>query len=338
MAFRLRRDIARVGSPLVLTAMAAVGALCAAASLRADSTDTGQLGLLVKFKQGEALKYQTNMQLGFTLPGAAVSQPAPGSSNSAAGGSLGGTRFDVNASQEVVARRGAVAGGGDIDVTTTGQNSLPGQPPILNNDTRPVIMTYDAQGKLLGIRRQKEPASANAMFGSMLGQGLLCMQGVMLPARPVKIGETWTTQVPGVNGASASTVKSTLVRVEYLNKYRTAHLHVVSTIPVSAYLDAALQPTARATDAACTSNGTAVVTNEINFAIAEGRVIRSIGQGVMNMTVLVGKPTVPEKPAKRKKGAPAVAAPPAVAPKKPQTLKMTVRMDIDTNLVEGSKK
>ena len=44
-------------------------------------------------------------------------------------------------------------------------------------------------------------------------------------------------------------------------------------------------------------NGTAVVTDDINFAIAEGKVVRSVGKGVTSMTVAVGKPVIPDKPA-----------------------------------------
>ena len=166
------------------------------------------------------------------------------------------------------------------------------------------------------------------------------MQGVILPAKPVRIGETWTQEIkiPGVTGGGASKIKTTLTRVEYLNKYRTARLHVVITTPVNAYLDAALQPTTQQAEAASTMNGTALVTNDINFAIAEGEVVRSVGKGVTTMTVAVGKPTIPDKPtAKRAKkgGAP---APAAAAAKPAQMLRMIVRTDIETNLVEPAKK
>ena len=236
-------------------------------------------------------------------------------------------------------RRAGPNGGGDLDVTTTGQNSLPGQPPILSNDTRPVLMSYDAQSKLTGIRRQAETASANPMFASMLGQGLLGLQGLVLPAKPVKIGESWTQQVqiPGVTGSGSSSIKTTLVRVENVDKYRTARLHVVITTPVTAYLDAALQPVAKAGAAAATMTGTAVVTDEINFAIAEGRVVRSVSKGLTTLSVAVGRPVAPESPSRkrRKKGAPAPAEPPA---RPGQTLKMTTRTEIETRLVEPTKK
>jgi hypothetical protein len=306
-------------------------------SVQADSTDTDQLVLTLKFKPGDALKYQTNMQLGFTLPAPASSRPSPPQKpGSSGGGALGGTTFTINAVQDVSVRRAGANGGGDLDVTTTGQNSLPGQPPILSNDTRPVIMTYDAQGKLTNIRRQSETASGNPMFGAMLGQGLLCMQGVILPTKPVRIGETWTqkVQIPGLTGSGFSTIKTTLARVEYVNKYRTARLHVVINTPVSAFLDAALQPTTRQAEAASTMNGTAVVTDDINFAIAEGRVLRSVGKGVTTMTVTVGKPVAPDKPNKR----PRKGAAPATPAKAPQVLTMTVHTDIESNLVEPAKK
>ena len=312
-------------------------------SARADSTDSGQVVLQMRFTPGDTYKYQTNMQLGFTLPTPSSTRPTPANSaKTGAGSALGGTTFTVNAVQQIYVRRTASGGGGDLEVTTTGQNSLPGQPPVLSNDTRPVLMTYDAQGKLVSIRRQSETASANPMFGALLGQGLLSMQGVVLPGKPVRIGETWTqkVQIPGVTGSGSSTVKSTLTRIENVGKYRTARLHVVITTPVSAYLDAALQPTTRQVEAASTMTGTAVVTDDVNFAIAEGRVIRSAGKGVTSMTVAIGKPVIPDKPApkRRKKGV--VQTPPAAtAPAKSgQVLKMTVSTDIQTNLVEPAKK
>jgi YD repeat-containing protein len=326
-----------MGAALAVTAGLSVVALHAVA--RADSTDSGQVVLQLKFKPGDALKYQTNMKLGFTLPsfGAATKTAAHGGQS---GGELGGTNFTVNAVQEIKVRAAAPTGGGDLDVTTTGQNTLPGQPPVISNDTRPVRMSYDALGKLTSIKRQGETASSNPMFSAMLGQGLLCLQGVMLPAKPVRVGETWSqhVQIPNITGNGASTVKTTLTRIEYLNKYKTAHLHVVITTPVSAYLDAALQPVAKPSGAASAMTGTAVVTDEINFALAEGRVVRSIGKGVTNMTVAIGKPAVPDAaPGKRrKKGAPPVVV---VSTAKPaQTLKMTVTSDIETYLEDSSKK
>lgn len=305
----------------------------------ADAVDTGQLVLQLRFKPGEALKYQTNMLLGFTMPMPAGTQPAPLKNNPSSGNSLGGTNFSVNAVQDIKVRRAGPNGGGDLDVTTTGQNSLPGQPPIISNDTRPVIMSYDAQGKLTGLKRQAETASSNPMFSAMLGQGLLNMQGVILPAKPVKIGETWTEkiQIPGITGSGASTIKTTLVRVENLSKYRTARLHIVITTPVSAYLDAALQPVDKPSGAASTMTGTAIVTNDVNFAIAEGKVVKSISRGLTTMAVAIGKPTPPAAPAKkRKKGA---APTPVIAPANPaQLYKMSVHTDIETNLVEQPRK
>jgi len=335
------RHLVRRTTTALLSAAVAGVALAPLCEARADAVDTGQLVLQMKFKPGETLKYQTNMVLGFTLPAPMTSKPAQPKTGTAAGNSLGGTSFTVNAVQDIKVRRAGTAGGGDLDVTTTGQNSLPGQPPVISNDTRPALLTYDAQGKLTSIKRQGETASSNPMFSAMLGQGLLSMQGVILPAKAVRIGETWTQQVkiPGITGSKSSTIKTTLVRVENLGKYRTARLHIVITTPVSAYLDAALQPAEKASGAASTMTGTAVVTDEVDFAIAEGMVVKSVSKGLTTMSVAIGRPTLPDAapPKKRKKGAaPAsVAAPPA---KPSQVLQMTVHTDIETNLAEPVKK
>jgi hypothetical protein len=110
------------------------------------------------------------------------------------------------------------------------------------------------------------------------------------------------------------------------------------TTPVSAYLDAALQPVAKPSGAASAMTGTASVVNEINFAIPEGRVIRSSSKGTTAMTVTIGKPVAPEAPPKRRKKGTAPAAVPVTQPKGGQALKMTVHTDILTNLVEPAKK
>lgn len=81
--------------------------------------------------------------------------------------------------------------------------------------------------------------------------------------------------------------------------------------------------------------GNAVVTDEINFAIAEGKVIRSVSKGSTEMTVSVGKPLTPAKPPSKKKGSAVV---PVAASTPAQILKMTVRTDIETNIVEPGKK
>jgi|SRR5579872_5870261 len=301
----------------------------------ADAVDTGQLVLQVKFKPGEALKYQAKMQFGIRLPpqlgGAAPSQNGSGEA-------MGGATIAVNATQDVKVRRAGATGGGDLDVTTTGQNSLPGQPSVLPNDIKPALMSYDGQGKLLSVKRESETASSNPMYGAMLGRGLYSMQGLALPAKPIKVGETWSqsVQVQDIPGKPSSTIKGTLVRMENIGKYRTARLHLVVTTPVKGYLDAALQPTDRPADAASTMTGTSVVTDDIDFAVAEGLVVRSSSRGITTMSVAIGKPTPPAATPKRKKGA---APAPAALPAKPsQILTMTVRSDLETELIEPGKK
>ncbi len=306
-------------------------------SAHGDTPDAAAHLLQMKFRAGDTFKYQTNMQLGFTLPTPANSKPASPPAVGSAGPS-----FTVTAVQEVRVRQVDSGGGGELDVTTTGQNTIPGQPQILTNDTRPVLMTYDAQGTLISIKRPTEVASGNPMFSAMLGQGLLSMQGVILPKKPVHVGQTWTDQmkIPGVTGAASSTIKTTLVRVENIGKYRTARLHVVISTPVSAYLDAALQPTQKASAAVSAMTGTALVTDEVDFAIAEGRVVRSVSRGVTTMNVAIGKPMLPHTAepvrARRKINGAASTAPPT--PQTGQALKVTVHTEIETNLVETPKK
>ena len=88
--------------------------------------------------------------------------------------------------------------------------------------------------------------------------------------------------------------------------------------------------------------GTAVVTNDVNFAIAEGKVVKSISKGLTTMSVAIGKPAAPvAAPPKRRRpgsaptGAPAPATPPA---KPSQVLQMTVHTDMETNLLEQARK
>lgn len=307
------------------TTLSAALLLLPAAAVTADSTDTGQVVLQLKFTPNETVHYQTELRSRSGPASAAAGQ---------ANGTVGSTSFAEKVVQEVKVRRidkGAIT----MDLLTSGQKALPGQPAIFPTDGRPVTLTYDSLGKLTAVRRAGDSTAAAPMLGPVVGPGLLSLQGLSLPGKPVRVGESWSSKftLPALIGGGAMTAKGTLTRIAMVDKYRVAKLHVVRSTPILAYVDAAVQPTLRAESAAGTFKGAVTVTDDIDFAITEGRVIRASSRSNMEVSLFVGKPTPPARPGKGRKSAAPV--PPASPPQ--PAMKMAVRTEVDSTLLEEKR-
>jgi hypothetical protein len=284
--------------------------------------DNSPVALRLKFKPGEVSKYQTNAQFVISLP--MQSKPTPGSRS----GNAATVPSQLSMVQQVKVNKVLPNGDGELSITTLStQSSMGGQPGgISTTPSKPIVMTYSPHGNAVAVHNAPSGGVAGEfMFSSLLGSGAVNMSGLYLPTNPVKPGDTWTQKVTLPSMANSATIKATFQKVETVGRYRTAHIHTLLSMPVNAMLDINLKPTRQAAKAQSTANGTVSMTFDTNFAIAEGKVIRSAGNGNASLSIHMRQPA--SKPANGKPGA---ARPDPL----PQALNLTVKTTIGTNLIE----
>lgn len=261
--------------------------------------------LRMKYRMGETNKYQTNANIDVN----------------------GGMKFDVSAVQIHKVQKTFTDGGADVEITTTEARNN-GQP---TGATPPIIMSYDSRGMIRGMRGA---IAGGDMMGGMFNTGAMQMQGAFLPEKPVKSGEKWaqTFKMTGISsGAKAS---SEFLKVERINRYLTAKIRTKITAPMTLMLDSAVQPTTDPKKAAMKGVGTLSMTVDTNFAIADGKMIRTAGSGLINMTM---KPTnAPIQPPKKGPAPKTTKVPPKSKPatEAANGLKINLKMQMGSNLIE----
>ncbi len=276
----------------------------------------GLYSLKMKFVPGTVNRYQTNAQIITKIPLGEGSQPITNT-------------LDVDLLQSVRIEKVTPKGGGEVATTTQSGRILMNGKSVMTPDTNEVIRTtYDAQGNLVKVSGLKQNQGGGGAFGGLVGSGALNLQRVYLPVKPVKIGESWTTKVviAGLPGAGLGVAKATLVRLEPVGRYSTARIHATLTAPLKLYLTSDSHTTTDPKRGAQTVSGTLNMIFDSNFALAEGKVVRSGGSGsaLVNLTP-ISRPARPA--AKSGKTRPVSAS--SSAP-----LRVTLQLRIGNNLIE----
>ncbi len=268
------------------------------------SAQSGPYNLTMKFKPGEVSKYLTTMQMTITIP-------MPGQPNPFA------QRSDVSLLQQVKVSKKLPNGGGETEtVVLKTQGTRDGQPFNPPANAAPIVTVYDARGNVVATRGLPKSAPGMPSLDTLLGPGGLKTAGAYLPPRPVRPGDTWTQKVAiGTLGASGI-AKSSFVRLENIGAFKTARIHTVVALPIRIMMDAAQQPTQKANLAAMTVSGTVKITTDSNFAISEGKTVRSASAGGATMIITP------------RKGTPMPAGPNGA----PQTMTMAIKMAVGNNL------
>jgi hypothetical protein len=267
---------------------------------QAGQGGNGPVTLLMKYRQGEVLKYQMNMSMSMAMqmPGQPGQPPQP-----------------MNSSMiiEMKVMKALPGGGAEVEETMHNQQGSGRVPPM-----KPFTMTFDAHGKVLSMKGLKanDPVT-KAMQQSMASNGTQAY----LPSRPVKVGESWTQKVTvpaGPMGTMSGTMKCTLVKVENVGKYRTAHIKTVMPIPISSMMNAQGQPTKQANQAVMSMSGSGTVVSDTYFAIAEGRMVQTTGTTNFSMKMKSAKSPASKTPKN---------------PAGPQEMSMTMNMKMSMNLL-----
>ena len=115
---------------------------------------------------------------------------------------------------------------------------------------------------------------------------------VYLPANPVGPGDTWTQKVNVPQMQEMATVTGVFEKPSQVGRYKTAHIKLTVIVPVNSNVDlaAATQGKAKGTSSI---SGTVTMRYTDDFAIAEGRLIKSIGSGSTDLTVKQSGVTYP---------------------------------------------
>lgn len=248
--------------------------LTALTTVAAAALPAGPLSLRMKFKPGEISRYRMSVL---------VMTQVPGMNNSPDAG------YNVSADliEQIQVTHALSNGGGELAVSTvSGNGIINGQPFTSPPTPHPALISFDARGNVTGAKDLPTSASV-PMLANVFGSGALSMQGVYLPIKPVKPGDSWTQKVKitGITGGSLATVKATLVRLEPVGRFRTARIHAVLSTPLNTRLDAHLQPTDRASSTVMTLTGQFSIIYDSNFALDEGKVVRSAGNGSASILI-----------------------------------------------------
>ena len=273
--------------------------------------------LRMKFVPGTVNRYQTNAQIVTIVPLEQGMQPITNT-------------LDVDLLQSVHVNKSLPKGGGEVSTSTQSgritQNGKTVATPVKNEV---ITTTYDAQGNLVKISGLKAPSTGNGTFGGLVGSGALNLQRVYLPLKPVRIGESWTLKVSiaGLPGAGTGSAKATFVRLENVGRYQTARIHAVLTAPLKVYLTADSRTTTDPKRAAQSVTGTLRMEFDSNFAMAEGKVVRSGGSGsaVVDLTPV----SATKRPAKSSKSKTGKTVPPP-----PMMPRVTIQLRVGNNLIE----
>ncbi len=264
--------------------------------------------LQAKYKVGEVNRYQTSMLTQTALP------------------SVGTTTMNITMTQEQKIEKVLPDGSAAIAVTTLNTRGTMNDKPItMETDTKPIKMVLDKRGNVKSLTNL--PKAAQSLSGMLGGNSQL--SGAYLPTKPVKVGESWTATVvmPATGGAKTmATVKSTFLRLEQVGRFHTARLRTQMTAPVEIMTDGQGQVTQNAAKAFLKMSGKIAMSYDTNFAIEEGKLIRTAAKGTVNMT---GKILTPGKPAPKpsKTGTKARPSP-------AQTVAIQVQMQMGNSLIE----
>lgn len=263
--------------------------------------------LKLKFLTGDISRYQTIAEIITRLP-------SQGQKNA------GTSSFAVNLTQQMRVKRSLSGGGGEISVETlSGQLLQNGEPRPITNP-KPVRIVYDSRGNITGFKAS--PNVPGDSFAGVIGSGALGMLRVYLPPNPVKIGEEWSqpVEIPGLTWAGKGVAKAKLIRLEKVGRFQTVRIRAAFSLPLNIYINATLQPVNDKKLATAVLTGTLYMNFDNNFALQEGKIIKSGGSGTANVH-FSALPTAKGVPPKRISNG-------------LENAKMTMEMHVGSNLLE----
>ena len=238
------------------------------------------------FKQNEASRYQTVAEVVATMP-SMRSFIDKGKAPNKRGGDITTEKMEtvqnsiqVSILQQMVVNKVLPDGGAMVLASTLSGQVVRDGNQMAPPEKNPMLVHYDTLGNIKAMRATGTTKQTDLMAG-LLGSGALGFQRVYLPDKPVQLGDSWVqpVKVPGWNGQGKANAK--LIRLEKVGRYQTARISAKVVLPIQIYLNANLQPLTAQKIKKATSAlvGTLNMTFETNFALLEGKMIRTGGRG-----------------------------------------------------------
>ena len=251
--------------------MVLVGATVAPSAF---AQDNAPVLLAMKFKAGDVSKYATSTSIGYSIPGLMASNIQSSMKKSNPGKPAPAvppaSNVTVNGTQIIKVLKVQKNGTGELQVTTDIPNPMAAMLGQGSKKEKPQVstMTCDSLGHLTGQG----------------GMGFLSTGMLVFPTKPIKPGESWT-ETEGVSQlAKNAPAKVTFIGYEQVGKYRTAHLRTVVSAPMNTGFNSSGGLTAKGQGDA-NMNGTLNIVRDVNFAVAEGKLIKMTATVDTNMTI-----------------------------------------------------
>lgn len=232
--------------------------------------------LVAKYATGDLLKYALQMHMAMDMKTAkGESPPLPGP--------MEGTSTMVMRMKTA----GVKPDGTGVIVT----NILNGQFSMMGNSAEfpsmpPFTMEVDRLGKIVKMR-DLPAMPGGQMMSQFMNFNNMPGMGAVLPDHPVKIGDTWVTEIPfPMAGAQKIKIVSTLLGVEAINNRPTLKIKQEMSIPFNLKMGQDGRPTESAEDAFMSTNGQMTASGTMNILESNARVVRSVyeGDGKIEMT------------------------------------------------------
>ncbi len=257
------------------------------ASRAAQATPPPTYKLRLLFTQGQTFRYQTVAEVTAVMPSMSSvvgKGRLPGKKN---GHEITTVKTEavtnsiqVNILQQMVVSKVLTDGGATLLASTLSGAVVRDGAQMPPPEKNPMLVSYNALGDIKELRATGAEKQTDLMAG-LLGSGALSFQRVYLPNKPVALGDSWSqlVKIPGWNGQGKANAK--LIRLEKIGRYQTARISATVTLPIQIYLNANLQPLTlnKIKTATSTLAGTLNMTFETNFAMQEGKMIRTGGRG-----------------------------------------------------------
>ena len=257
------------------TRTVATAALLTLSVVSAGAQQSGPVMLRMKFAKGTVTRYRMSFQMNMKIP--VPGEPKPMSQE---------MDSSMVIRQEVT--RTLAGGGGEVkSKAESAEMLLNGRPGPAPAQSPTSVLTMDSRGRIVDAKTDGEVSALPGPMKGLMGPSGMSSLGMVLPDHAVRPGDAWTNpiSIPGfVRGGSSRT---TFVRFETVGHYRTARLHSVLSMPISGTVQGATGGRHDGEGAAANigMGGRGDMVTETNFAISEGKVVRSTGNGGFNLSI-----------------------------------------------------
>jgi hypothetical protein len=247
----------------------AAGALAALPALRQDAPPAPPqdpdrtYSPVSKYAAGDLLKYRMTMTMAMEMvvPGGGASPMPP---------------MNMESTATVAMKTAGVKPDGTAVVVMTTGNAK----SIMNGSEFPtppapaITMEIDKRGmsKVRGLEKVK----GAEMLGQFMNMNNVPSMGAILPERPVKIGDTWETELPSPMGGQKYKMVSTLLGVEKVGDQETLKIKQDFTVPMETMIGPEGGPTKDESKAMVVMSGSMVGSSVMNIVEGTGRLLKSM--------------------------------------------------------------